>query len=759
MSLGQSIIINEMMSLNEMTISDEDGDFSDWIELYNNGTSSINLEGYGITDDQAEPYKWIFPSVLLQPDSFLLIFASSKNRFTHPFFHTNFKINNNGEDLLLTDDQGNLTHYFLPIELEEDISYGSRPDGSDELYYFEIPSPAASNNFSNTLYFSHGRGFYTEPFSLSISSEGNMDQVYYTAGGRIPTTDSYLYQSPFLINYVYDKPNSFSTIPTCPDTAYFSYDVIWTPPSGLVDKANVIRARSFIGDVPTSKIYSFTYFVDSTIFNQTPYPIISLITDSLNLFSHDTGIYLPGIHWEETNPLWTGNYYQSGAEWERNMHIEYIKKNGETGFFQDAGVRIHGKQTRRRPQKTIRFYARNEYGKNCFDYKLLPEKEIEIYKKFLLSNIFGCWSGTMFKDPMTHDIAKELNMDIMDFRIVSVYINGEYWGIQTIREYLDENQLSISYDIDKGSIDLLKNDSYVVYGSNDDFNELCDFFENNDLSIGANYNYVGDQIDIVNFIDYQLTEIYIRNIDWPGSNIKVWRSSDLDSKWRWLLFDMDAGFGNYDYNMMEHATLEGGPGYPNPDWSTLFLRKLLDNEDFKNQFIERYAELLNTTFYKDTIINKISMFRDLYGQDIERHIERWNFPESISSWDNKIGWSLYGFANERPCIAQENLMEYFGLEEFGFDCNTTIAESSLGRLFSISPNPNKGEFIISFMDNKTGILPVLITDVSGKQVYKKKFIKRSGTVYLNVGHLDEGMYFIQVNSEEYFGTAKLIITN
>jgi len=746
------------MSLNETIITDEDGDFSDWIEIYNSSTVAINLDGYAITDNPDDLFKWTFPALLLQPDSFLLIFASSKNKLTPPYLHTNFKINNDGEHLLLTDNQGNLIYHFLPIELVADVSYGSRPDGSAELNYFETPTPGNSNDYSNSLYFSHERGFYAEPFNLSINSEGSNDQVYYTLNGSIPTPVSFLYQSPVFIDYVYDKPNSFSLIKTCLDTAYQSNEIIWTPPSGLVDKANILRVRSFIGDIPSSKVYSFTYFVDSNIFIQPVYPVISLITDSLNLFSYDTGIYLPGAYWDESDPLWTGNYYQTGDDWERDMHIEYFEQNKEIGFFQDAGTRIHGKQTRRRPQKSFRMYARNKYGKNEFDYQLLPNKDTDTYKKFLITNTYGCWNGTMFKDPLAHDIARNLNMDVVDYRIVTVFMNGEYWGIHTIREYLDENQLSLSNNIDKSSIDLLKDGNHIVYGSNNAYKELVDFIENNDLSNANNYNYVSDRIDISNFIDYQLTEIYLRNIDWPGSNIKVWRSSELDNKWRWLLFDLDASFGLYDYNMMEHATLEGGTEWPNPDWSTMFLRKLLENENFMTLFIERYAELLNSTFNKDTIVNKIILFRDLYGQDIERHIERWNFPESINSWEGKIQWSLYEFARERPCIVQENVVEFFGLEEFGFDCNEMTIDSSLKNFFEISPNPNNGEFNITFSHEIKEHIQLSIIDMNGKKIYYDEITKQDGCIYVNFSFMKSGLYFIQINSGELSGTAKLIIS-
>lgn len=77
---GQNVVINEVVSSNTNTITDEDGDYSDWIELYNADTSVINLAGFSINDDIQNKPGWVFPNMTLQPDSFLVLYASGKNR-------------------------------------------------------------------------------------------------------------------------------------------------------------------------------------------------------------------------------------------------------------------------------------------------------------------------------------------------------------------------------------------------------------------------------------------------------------------------------------------------------------------------------------------------------------------------------------------------------------------------------------------------------------------------------------------------------
>ncbi|MCD4696879.1 MAG: CotH kinase family protein [Bacteroidales bacterium] len=755
----QSIVINEIMSSNETTIVDEDGDYSDWIELYNYSNEPVLLHNIYLSDDTSNLFKWCLPDTILSPTGFLMIFASGKDRIEGPWFHTNFKIKFEGEYVLLSNSE-DIIDQLLPVIIETDISYGRKPDGNAQFLFFEFPSPGISNNYSNSLYFSHERGYYTEPFKLYISSDNNQDIIYYTVDGTVPTINSLSFQDSILIDYTYNLPNTISEIPTTPDSSHLD-NYPWQSPNGLVDKANIIRARSFCDTIPSSKVYSFSYFVDSSIFSKYPYPVISLITEPLNLFDQDTGIYIPGVYWELSDPWWTGNYYQKGIEWERDMHIEYFEQSGEPGFYQDAGVRIHGKQTRRRPQKSFRFYAREQYKNKNFNYQLLPHKPITEFKNFLLSTTYGCWHGTVFKDVMTNNIIKNFGFDYIDYRLVVVFINGEYWGIQTIRDYYNEDYLSQVYDIPKDSIDLLENRKGVISGSNDSYSQLVDFISLNDLSIQENFEYVNAQIDINNFINYQIAEIFFNNYDWPSSNIKFWKSGELDNLWRWIFFDIDAGYGVYNYNMIEHATLEGGPQWPNPDWSTLFLRKLLKNDEFKDLFAEKFAYYLNTTFQADSILEKIQFFETNYDLEIDRHMYRWNFPESKEAWESSIGWALQDFAIKRPCAISEHLIEYLELDEFGFNCDTAVQpEDQYKAQVIVLPNPNNGNFEIEFAKSISKTVFIKLYNVHGSAVFSRIYTPidvQDNFISFNLNYLRKGLYLIKIHYDNVTYFEKIII--
>ena len=141
----EGVLINEIMPSNSTTICDEDGDYPDWIELYNNSPNPIDLENYMISDDDEEPDKWIFPTVIIDPYGFLLIFASGKDRLEGPYLHTNFKIKASGEPVIISNPSGNIIDQLNAGEIDSDISFGRKPDGSGQLEYFYITSPGSTN--------------------------------------------------------------------------------------------------------------------------------------------------------------------------------------------------------------------------------------------------------------------------------------------------------------------------------------------------------------------------------------------------------------------------------------------------------------------------------------------------------------------------------------------------------------------------------------------------------------------------------------
>lgn len=426
--------INEIMSDNNNIMADEDGDFSDWIELYNSSNQNINLFNWNLSDDGNELNKWTFPNVEIQAKSYLLIYASGKNKIENEL-HANFKIKSDGEDIFLTNPQGTIIDFIPSISIPNNLSYGRKEDGSPNLFYFENPSPNASNNDnvpfiipSETLFFSQEAGWYENDFLLNIQSSATHD-IYYTTDGSIPDLQSNLFTENITIESKKNKTHQISNIPISPE--------FWELPKGNIFQINTIRAASFSNGIRSSPIYSKSYLIYSNKNKRYPFGIISLITDNENLFNPDSGIQVFG-NGDMDIPL-SGNYHQSGKNWERDVHFEYFDKEGNIGISQNAGIRIHGFFSRNLPQKSMRIYARNEYGNKYFNYPFFEQKpEIDQYKRIILRSVNPNYFHVPFKDELCHLLVREMGLAYQAFEPTVVFINGEYWGIFNLKERHDE---------------------------------------------------------------------------------------------------------------------------------------------------------------------------------------------------------------------------------------------------------------------------------------------------------------------------------
>jgi len=496
---------------------------------------------------------------------------------------------------------------------------------------------AFHTQYVNTLIYSHESGYYYEGFSLQIASTiATADSIYYTLDGSIPTRNSNRYTEQISIELPKDSLISF-----------YSY---------------IIRARSFSDTIPSSKIVSKSYLLYRNQSDRYEFPMISLITDPGNFFDYDTGIYVDGVHFDPSNPTWTGNFFMTGIEWERDVRIQYFTTSGELVLDQDAGVRIHGGIMRNAAQKSLRLYAREEYGQSTFDYQLLPQKRKNRYKRFILRTSYGCWNHTIIKDPLAAVLAKGIHFEIQDYRPVIVLLNGEYWGIQTIRDFFGIFHLSEKYHVDKDSVNIGKND-YAYEGSSAKYVEVDQILDSMDITDSETLRELALRMDINSLLNYYNTEIYLNNYDWPSGNRRWWNSSEYDKgKIRWLFFDLDASFngrGGVTHDLLEQATIPSS-GWPNDTGSTKLLSSLLKNQQFQNEFITRAAYLMNYYFHADTIIPEIERMKAEYATEMHDHLERWNYG-SFAGWERNIEIGLINFARDRRQYVNQHYISRFGL--------------------------------------------------------------------------------------------------
>lgn len=542
--------------------------------------------------------------------------------------------------------------------------------------------------------FSVKAGFYTQPVVVEIHSSDPQVEIYFTLDGSTPTTSSARYESALTIANRTGDPNTISMIPTNNQGPGGPYREHWRAPQGPVHKGTVLRAIAVSTGGDISEVTTASYFMN--ISGKERYanmPVISIATDPANFFDDEIGIY---VHGNFTN------FDQRGAEWERPIHFEMIEADGSLVLSQNAGARVHGGTSRGRPLKTLRLYARSEYGETWFNHDIFPDKPVGRYKRLLLRNSGNDWSESLLRDLFMQSLIKEpTELDMQYGRPAIVFINGEYWGIQNIRERFDERYLQSHYGIGTEEATFLEpvGTNYISFarGTTDGMGHFETLYSNLSLDAnimnGSRFDELSEMMDMQNFTDYNIAQIYFRNTDWPSNNKLYWRYnlSDVDSsrggpmprtqnmkdgRWRWMLFDTDFGFGlNFDYvegsgnnfgwrnhggNNAQHNTVafalesENRDNWPNPRSSTYLLRSLLVNNDFRANFANRFADLLNSSFHPDYVTAHLDSISAIYRPFMDEHTRRWNEPASLSVWENEIT-RIRSFGQQREQAIRNHL--------------------------------------------------------------------------------------------------------
>ena len=554
--------------------------------------------------------------------------------------------------------EGNPIYDFTPImEYANDIS---DIDFDPAIY---------SDNHNYLPVFSHAGGFYNEEFILAITSPLNDALIYFTIDGSEPDPDNnaentYIYTDPLTITELTSKETLLANIPTTLVDDWRG----WNDPGDSIPLITVIRAIVVDENEVKSKISTQSYFINKEQF----LPVISINTNPENFFDEETGIYVPGVN---HNSDGSGNYYERGREWERPMHIEFFEQNGRLAFSQDAGVRIHGNFTRRFAQKSLRLYSRSDYGDSRFNYQFFDTKEMDDFNRLILRNSGNDWGLTMFRDAAMQNLVHHLDIDSQHYRPVVVYINGEYWGIHNIRDRLDKHYLETHYGADRDDFTMLYRELELQEGEPGDeapYQEMLDYISENNLEDNSHYEHVQTLMDVDNYIQHFVIQIYNANTDWPHNNIRYWRYNNtmgeanhedkLDGRWRWLLFDVDRSLGyvEHDHDTVEMVTAPVNAAR-NSEFPNFLLRELLKNDDFKQKFLNVFADHLNSTFLPERVVNNINDLKTVIEPEIENHINRWGMPETVQDWYDEVD-VMREFALNRPEAVREHIINNFNLE-------------------------------------------------------------------------------------------------
>jgi len=626
-----NIVINEFQPSNISTITDpEYHAYSDWIEIYNNGTTAVDISGYYLTDNISDTSKWSFPlGTTINAGSYLIVWADAQYFGEHTVgLHTNFKLSSKGNELGLYTSQKILVDSYKFGVISSGISVGRQLSNSQIWATYTIPTPGSQNNTTTSktqalqAHMSIPSGFYSTVQMVSLSVPLTNATIRYTTNGTNPTNSSTVYSSPIKIS-----------------------------------RNTVLKAIVSHADYTTSRITTQSYFINE---RNITIPVVSIGVDSLDMFDSYYGMYSLGPNASSGMPNYGANFWE---DIELPSTFEYFV-NGKQKVQVNAGISIHGGWSRRFAQRSFTINCGKAYGDERMDYKFFKSKNIDQFDKIILKNAGSDVDQLKYRDGMNSLLASSnMLVDFQGYQPSAVFINGNYWGILNVREKITEDYLKNNYGLDSSVVDLIYNYSEIYAGTYDDFDQFYSYVENNNTQNSSVYQNIESMMDIDEFIDYEIAEIYVSNHDWPGSNIRFWKENGAGHKWRWIYYDTDQSFEYYkgadkNENTLVDATTQYGSGWPNPPKSTMLLRQLLLNTTFKNLFIQRFAAHMNSTFSTDSVTNLISKIEGILSSEKLPHLTRWG--------NDDVEWNIerdamISFAQDRPALMQGFIKKYFSI--------------------------------------------------------------------------------------------------
>lgn len=603
------------------------------------------------------------------------------------------------------------------------------------IFCFAVPLWAQDSEVK----FSPKGGVYADAFPVKISCDNPNLKIRYTLNGATPDGNSTLYTSSLNLNTGMRSNSDIYKIPISPENDPYLPD-FYVPDS--VIKAIVIRAAAFdnYGN-RVSPVVTQSYFIKSLGCDLHNLPVVSITADSLSLFAHDTGIFVPGDLFNPDDIDNSGNYAQHGKEWERAVNVEYYADNNN-GFNQMAGLRTHGGiLARRAQQKGLKIYAREEYGKKNFKYKIFEESDLKKFKHLTLRAFRNSCTTAGIHDWLSNQLAAPLNMGTTASRPVVLFINGEYWGIYFIEEKVDERYLESHYNVNPDSVNIIAAWGALECGSSEDYYNLYYTLAEADLTDPVQYHHFAQRIDIPNLIDYFIFELFSANWDWPVNNVRCWQKPG--GMWHWVFYDGDCCLDDENFPIYDNITYTGPNTWPTAEWSTMFFRKLIESPIFKNQFLLRVEQLNKTYFpYKKTkpYLDKIQ--RTL-REEIPQQVHRFNNPESPNNWEGACQ-KIDHFLAKRVDQFWQMTNDFFQIE----DNNITSVDGYP------NPLPKGSQLNLLVMAKSDGTSWVSIYDLNGRLIHGQYVFLREGEnrVPLDMGNR-MGVYIVKVGKE----TCKVII--
>ncbi len=593
------------------------------------GTNVLAVEVHNQTNSSNDLSSIVYFSLGIQNAG--TVYGPTPSFFVNPpkeYYNADFKLSRSGETVYLSNGSLAIVDSKTFVPMQTDNSTARIPDGSANWCFVNTPSPGTTNDFAvcYTSYalppvFSLAPGFYPSSRWLTLSNP-QTGLVRYTLNGDEPKSSSTPYLFPILIN-----------------------------------STQVVRAKVFANGKLPSPTVTNTYFIGEDI----TLPVFAINTDSLNLWDENTGIYAFGPNAQPNYPYFGANFWQ---EWEKVASIEYYDRDKNRIFNFDASISIYGNYSRAQPQKSFEIKLSDRLGQGEINYTLLPNKpQIDKTDNIVLRNSGTDYNIVHFRDAFMERVMKQTNTGYIAAEPAVMFLNGNFWGVYTIHENHDHHWVENNFGYKEDEIDYIKeygSTLEVKNGTNNFFWNTYNYVTTQDSSQSDFYQFMDSTWDLKNVIDYFSAETYLNNGDWIGdwtNNIKMWRPTKSGGKYRYLIYDLDFGLG-YDANFTENRLSKALHPTATCYSSNLF-NGFLRNAKFRTDFINRYADLINTTFLPSQMFPIMHQFQDSMAYDMPEHFAKWG--SNMVSWQNNIN-VMRNFINLRSDTARSQIRDEFGLQ-------------------------------------------------------------------------------------------------
>ncbi|TWT78311.1 CotH protein [Posidoniimonas polymericola] len=731
-----NLVISELMATNVTTLASGDGAYDDWIEIHNADSVAVNLGDYFLSDNAGDPTRWRLPATTLPSGGYLVVFASAPVDYLGApvidkvdgagYSHTSFKLDSEGEALTLAyQDPG--THATAVVDQifpefpqqYPDVSYGVASD--TQLRYFDTPTPGAANGagllgvVADTR-FSVDRGFHDAPFEVVITSDTPDAEIYFTTDGSAPSpTNGELYTAAVQVDrttVLRAAASKAGYLPTNVDTQTYlfldnivgqsrqaaldaGYPGVWEAANGdfLADYGfdpEVVGYFGADGQPLGGDLFGGAYAADlrEALLSA---PTISIVMDRDDLFLQDDsdvdGIYIDPRQGRNPEP-------------ERATSVEWITPDGATRLQVDAGIQMQGGAFRSQfftRKHSFRLVFKDQYGPSELNFPLYGDGAVDQFNTLVLkatANDGYSWNAGQqtlqyARDQFGHSLQLAMGHASPHDAYTHLYINGMYWGVYSVQERPDAEFAESYLGVHPDAWDALHDDefnsgdstawfdmlnlAYQAGGSLASYLQLQGRNPDGTPNAGA-----APLLDVENYVDYLLINVWAGNDDWPHHNFWAGRDrSPLTTEgFQFFLWDFDGVMGNTrKWSPLDTRTFDqdfGGAfnvGQPhqylqwNPEYQLQFadrVHRYFFNDGLltPGSLIDRYQAITNQV--QEILVAESARWGDLHA----------SFPLTPADWQVERDWLLNTYLPQRSSYVMQEL------RDFGFYPNVDAPEFS-----------------------------------------------------------------------------------